>query len=140
VGELRADGTRAVNGGLDAFTPAGGSVPLLNMLVGEVIFGGVGSGLYSMIFVIVLAGFGATSFAAALGTMAMILGRFVPLLAALALAGALAGKRMSVSSVETLRTEGPTFAILLIGMIVLTSGLMILPALSLGPIVERLTH
>ena len=47
----------AVNGGLDAFTPAGGAVPLTNMFVGEVIFGGVGSGLYSMIFMIVIAVF-----------------------------------------------------------------------------------
>ena len=39
---------------------------------------------------------------------------------------------------RTLRTEGPTFAALLAGMVVLTSGLTVLPALTLGPIVESL--
>ena len=212
----------AVNGGLDAFTPTGGAVPLLNIFVGEVIFGGVGSGLYSMLFVIVLAvfvaglmigrtpeylgkkiearevklaalgalfvpvlvltltavtvvshvglqsvfnsgahgfteslyawtsmantngsafaGFGGTSFTASLGAVAMTFGRFVPLIAALALAGSLARKRTGVASLGTLRTDGPTFATLLVGMVVLTSGLMVLPALTLGPIVEGLAH
>jgi len=36
------------------------------------------------------------------------------------------------------RTDGPTFVVLLIGMVVLTAGLMALPALTLGPIVEAL--
>ncbi len=43
----------AVNGMHDSFTPIGGMVPLFNMMLGEVIFGGVGSGLYGM-FVFVL--------------------------------------------------------------------------------------
>ena len=47
----------SVNGGHDAFTPAGGAVPLVNMFLGEVIFGGVGSGLYGMFFYIVIAVF-----------------------------------------------------------------------------------
>ena len=47
----------AVNGGMDAFTSAGGAVPIANMFVGEVIFGGAGSGLYSMLCTIVLAVF-----------------------------------------------------------------------------------
>ena len=42
----------SVNGGHDALTPAGGAVPLVNMFLGEVIFGGVGSGLYGMFFYI----------------------------------------------------------------------------------------
>src|ERR1700730_13562446 len=212
----------AVNGGLDAFPPTGGAVPLLNIFVGEVIFGGVGSGLYSMLFVIVLAvfvaglmigrtpeylrkkiearevklaalgalfvpvlvltltavtvvshvglqsvfnsgahgfteslyawtsmantngsafaGFGGTGFTASLGAVAMTFGRFVPLIAALALAGSLARKRTGVASLGTLRTDGPTFATLLVGMVVLTSGLMVLPALTLGPIVEGLAR
>ena len=41
-------------------------------------------------------------------------------------------------SAGTFRTDGPTFVVLLIGVIVLTAGLMILPALTLGPIVEGL--
>ncbi len=40
----------SVNGGHDAFTPAGGAVPLVNMFLGEVEPGGVGSGLYGLIF------------------------------------------------------------------------------------------
>lgn len=71
-------------------------------------------------------------------TEAMLFGRYVPLLAALALAGAVANKRSVPASVGTLRTDGPTFSVLLVGVIVLTAGLMLLPALTLGPIVEGL--
>jgi K+-transporting ATPase ATPase A chain len=210
----------AVNSGHDAFTPAGGAVALTNMFLGEVIFGGVGSGLYSMLFMILLAvfvaglmvgrtpeylgkrieqrevklavlgalftptlaltataaaiassaglesvfnpgahgftealyawtsmantngsafaGYGGTSFSATLGAVVMIFGRYVPLLAALALAGSLAGKRTAMPSAGTVRTDGATFAVLLISVIVLSAGLMLLPALALGPIVEGL--
>ncbi|MGZ6728361.1 MAG: potassium-transporting ATPase subunit KdpA, partial [Gaiellaceae bacterium] len=47
----------SVNGGHDAFTAFGGAVPLVNIFFGEVIFGGVGSGLYGMFFYIVIAVF-----------------------------------------------------------------------------------
>ena len=47
----------AVNAMHDSFTPIGGSVPLLNIMLGEVIFGGVGAGMYGMILFIVLAVF-----------------------------------------------------------------------------------
>ena len=47
----------SVNGGHDAQTPAGGAVPLVNIFLGEVIFGGVGSGLYGMFFYILIAVF-----------------------------------------------------------------------------------
>jgi potassium-transporting ATPase potassium-binding subunit len=70
----------------------------------------------------------------------MLFGRFVPMIAGLALAGSLAGKRTVPESAGTFRTDGATFVVLLIGVIVLTAGLMILPALSLGPIVEGLMH
>jgi K+-transporting ATPase ATPase A chain len=212
----------SVNAGFDAQTPAGGAVPLVNLFLGEVVFGGVGSGLYGMFFYILVAvfvaglmvgrtpewlgkkieareikiaalgalfvptmvltlaavsivtksglasiynqgvhgftetlyaydsqsnnngsafaGFGANSFSASLGTVALYLGRFVPLLAALALGGSLAGKRIVPASAGTFRTDGPTFAVLLVGVIVLTAGLMIFPALTLGPIVEGLMH
>ena len=43
----------SVNGGHDALTAGGGAVPLVNIFLGEVIFGGVGSGLYGMFFYIV---------------------------------------------------------------------------------------
>jgi potassium-transporting ATPase potassium-binding subunit len=210
----------SVNGGLDAQTPLGGAVPLINLFVGEVIFGGVGSGLYGMFFYIIIAvfiaglmvgrtpewlgkkieardikyaalgalfvptmvltmaavaivtksglasvfnhgvhgftetlyaytsqsnnngsafaGYGVTNFSADVGTVALYLGRFVPLLAALALGGSLAKKKSVPASAGTFRTDGATFVVLLIGVIVLTAGLMILPALTLGPIVEGL--
>ena len=212
----------SVNSGFDAQTPAGGAVPLVNLFLGEVIFGGVGSGLYGMFFYIIIAvfiaglmvgrtpewlgkkieareiklaalgalfvptmvltmtavaivtksglasiynhgvhgftetlyaydsqsnnngsafaGYGATSFSASFGTVALILGRFVPMLAALALGGSLAKKKIVPASAGTFRTDGPTFVVLLIGVIALTAGLMILPALTLGPIVEGLMH
>src|SRR5262249_5999632 len=41
--------TGAVNSSHDSFTPLGGLVPLVNIMLGEVVFGGVGSGLYGMI-------------------------------------------------------------------------------------------
>jgi potassium-transporting ATPase potassium-binding subunit len=47
----------SVNGGHDAFTAAGGAVPLVNIFLGEVVFGGVGSGLYGMFFYILIAVF-----------------------------------------------------------------------------------
>jgi potassium-transporting ATPase potassium-binding subunit len=210
----------SVNGGHDAFTPLGGMVPLLNMFSGEVIWGGVGSGLYGMFFYIVIAvfiaglmvgrtpeylgkkieareiklaalgalfvptmvlvltaisvvtnggvasvfnsgahgfsealyaytsqsnnngsafaGYGGLPFAANLGAVALYLGRFVPLLAALAIAGTLASKKTHPESSGTFRTDGPTFAVLLVAIIVLTAGLMVFPALTLGPIVEAL--
>jgi len=212
----------SVNGGHDAFTGYGGAVPLVNIFFGEVIFGGVGSGLYGMFFYIVIAvfiaglmvgrtpeylgkkieareikyaalgalfvptmvlvmtavsvvtasglasifnpgahgftealyaytsqsnnngsafaGYGATSFSASFGAVALLLGRFAPLLAALALAGSLAGKKTAPVSAGTFRTDGPTFVVLLVGVIVLTAGLMVFPALTLGPIVEGLSH
>jgi K+-transporting ATPase ATPase A chain len=212
----------SVNGGFDAMTPAGGAVPLVNLFLGEVIFGGVGSGLYGMFFYIIIAvfvaglmvgrtpewlgkkieareikyaalgalfvptmvlalvalsivtksglasiynsgvhgftetlyaydsqgnnngsafaGFGLTNFSAYFGTIAMLLGRFVPMFAALALAGAMAKKKIVPASAGTFRTDGPTFIVLLVGVIALTAGLMILPALTLGPIVEGLMH
>ncbi len=47
----------AVNGMHDSFTPLGGMIPLVNIMLGEVIFGGVGSGLYGMLVFVVLAVF-----------------------------------------------------------------------------------
>jgi K+-transporting ATPase ATPase A chain len=212
----------SVNGGFDAQTAAGGAVPLVNLFLGEVVFGGVGTGLYGMFFYILMAvfvaglmvgrtpewlgkkieareiklaalgalfvptmvltlaalsivtksglasiynsgvhgftetlyaydsqsnnngsafaGFGLTNFSAYFGTIAMLLGRFVPMIAALALAGSLAAKKSAPVSAGTFRTDGPTFVVLLVGVIALTAGLMIFPALTLGPIVEGLMH
>jgi potassium-transporting ATPase potassium-binding subunit len=47
----------AVNGMHDSFTPLGGMIPLLNIMLGEVIFGGVGAGLYGMFVFVILAVF-----------------------------------------------------------------------------------
>jgi K+-transporting ATPase ATPase A chain len=44
----------AINSWHDSFTPIGGSIPLLNIMLGEIIFGGVGAGLYGMFLFIVL--------------------------------------------------------------------------------------
>ena len=211
----------SVSGGHDALTAGGGAVPIVNMFTGEVIFGGVGSGLYGMVFYIVIAvfvaglmvgrtpeylgkkiearevklaavgalfvptmvltmvavsvvtdvglasifnpgahgfseafyaydsqgnnngsafaGYGATDFSARFGTVALYLGRFVPLIAALALAGSLARKTIVPASAGTFRTDGPTFSVLLVAVIALTAGLMIFPALALGPLVEALS-
>jgi K+-transporting ATPase ATPase A chain len=212
----------SVNGGHDAFTAAGGAVPLVNIFLGEIVFGGVGSGLYGMFFYVLIAvfvaglmvgrtpewlgkkieareiklaalgalfpptmvlgltalavvtkgglasiynpgphgfsealyaytsqgnnngsafaGYGATNFSATFGAIAMFLARFVPLVAALAIGGSLAAKKTVPASAGTFRTDGPTFVILLVGVIGLTAGLMIFPALTLGPIVEGLMH
>src|SRR5262252_2564882 len=47
----------AINGQHDSFTPLGGLVPLVNIMLGEVVFGGVGAGLYGMFVFVVLAVF-----------------------------------------------------------------------------------
>ena len=47
----------AINGWLDSFTPLGGMVPLVNIMLSEVIFGGVGSGMYGILIYVVLAVF-----------------------------------------------------------------------------------
>ena len=47
----------AVNSQHDSFTPLGGMVPLINIMLGEVVFGGVGSGLYGMVVFVILAVF-----------------------------------------------------------------------------------
>ncbi|HEY7420546.1 MAG TPA: potassium-transporting ATPase subunit KdpA [Gaiellaceae bacterium] len=212
----------SVNGGHDAFTPAGGAVPLIDMFLGEVEPGGVGSGLYGLLFYVLIAvfvaglmvgrtpewlgkkiearemklaavgalavptmvlvmtaaaivtpaglasifnpgahgftetlyaytsqsnnngsafaGYAATNFSTTLGTVALYFGRFFPLLAGLAIGGSLAAKKVVPASAGTFRTDGATFGIMLLGVIALTAGLMILPALTLGPIVEGLMH
>jgi K+-transporting ATPase ATPase A chain len=210
----------SVNSGHDAYTPAAGAVPLVNIFFGEVIWGGVGSGLYGMFFYVIIAvfvaglmvgrtpeylgkkieareikyaavgallvptvalvttaisivthgglasvyntgahgfsealyaytsqsnnngsafaGYGGKTFSEQLGSVAMLLGRFAPLLAALAIGGSLAAKKTVPASAGTFKTDGATFTVLLIGVIILTAGLMVFPALTLGPVVEAL--
>jgi len=213
----------SVNSMHDSYQALGGVAPMFNIAVGEVIWGGVGSGLYGMIFYVVVAVFigglmvGRTPeylgkkiraqqvkivviailvpflvvlaftavavvipsglnprlnsgphgfseilyaylsqgnnngsafagitvsgpFYAVTGGIAMLVARFVPLLAALAL-GASVGREKTVPfSAGTLRTDSGLFVGLLIGVIVIIGALTFLPALALGPIVEHLTH
>jgi K+-transporting ATPase ATPase A chain len=211
----------AVNSMHDSFTPLGGLVPLLNMQLGEVVFGGVGSGLYSMLIfaivgvfiaglmigrtpeylgkkiesfemkmssiailvmpLIVLVGtavavsvpsgqagvanpgahgfseilYGFTSasnnngsafggisantpfYNIALG-LVMWLGRYWPIMAALAIAGSFAAKKRVPVTTGTMPTHGATFVILLISTVLLVGALTFVPAIALGPIVEHL--
>ncbi len=225
----------AVTSAHDALTGIGGAVPLANMMMGEVVFGGVGSGLYGMLLFVLLAvflaglmvgrtpeflgkkiearevklvvigtiavpllvlattalaiatsygapsiynagpqGFSETlyayvsqannngsafagytgfvqpnapgnagafgiTFADLLGGVAMLAGRFVPLVLALAVAGSLAGKRITPAGPGTMRTDTPTFVVLLIATILLVALLTFVPALLLGPVVQGLS-
>jgi len=211
----------SVNSGHDAWTGAAAVVPLTLMGMGEVVFGGVGSGLYGMLLFVVLAvfvaglmvgrtpeylgkkiggreikltmigvlvmpvgllivlaaalttdagtasifntgpqgfgeafyaytsqfnnngsafaGYGVTELSATLGGVAMLIGRFAPILAVLALAGALSGKQVAPFNAGTLRTTTPTFVVTLLFVIVLVAALTFLPALALGPIATQLS-
>ncbi len=214
--------TGAVNAMHDSMTAAGGGIVLLNMVLGEVSPGGVGSGLYGILIAaivavfiaglmvgrtpellgkkigaremtwvagyvlsspaLVLLGLGiAMAVPSTLGAMAnsgphgfsevfyayasaannngsafagltvtstffqltlaavMALGRFVPMIAVIALAGRLAGPPSVARSEGTLPTHTPLFVSLLVGVIVLVSGLTFFPALALGPIAEALS-
>jgi K+-transporting ATPase ATPase A chain len=210
----------AVNSMHDSFMPLGGLVPLVDMQLGEIVFGGVGSGLYGMIVFVVLtvfiaglmvgrtpeylgkkverrevqfailaalvtpvlclvptaiaavlpagiatlnnggphgfseilyaftstnanngsafAGIGANLFYNLVTGVNMMFGRFAVAVPALALAGALAGKKSVPESAGTFSTHSAIFVALLIGVIVIVGALTFLPADSLGPIVEHL--
>ena len=214
--------TGAVNSMHDSYTGLGGGVTLLNMLLGEVAPGGVGTGLYGILVLaviavflaglmvgrtpeylckklgrreigtavisilamptVVLLGAGAAlaqpgRLQAALGNpgahglsevlyayasagnnngsafagltvtspffqstlgLAMLLGRFVPILAVLALAGSLAAQKRVAPTAGTLPTHGPLFGVLVGGTVVLVAALTFFPALALGPIAEAL--
>ncbi len=70
----------------------------------------------------------------------MLISRFVPLLCALALAGALGRAGTVPFTAGTLRTDTPLFVGLLTGVVVIIGALTFLPGLALGPIVEHLIH
>ena len=74
------------------------------------------------------------------GAIAMLIGRFGILIPALALGGALAAKNVVPASLGTFRTDNAMFIGLTIGVIVIIGGLTFFPAVSLGPIVEQLSH
>ncbi|WP_344028516.1 potassium-transporting ATPase subunit KdpA [Pseudonocardia kongjuensis] len=71
--------------------------------------------------------------------VAMLLGRFLPILAVLCLAGSLAVRPRVPAGAGTLPTDGPLFGTLLGGTVLLVSALTFLPALALGPIAEALS-
>jgi K+-transporting ATPase ATPase A chain len=70
--------------------------------------------------------------------LAMLLGRFVPMVFVLALAGSLGEQKPVPETVGTLRTHKPLFAVLLVGTTILVTGLTYFPALALGPLAEGL--
>ncbi|MFE2871246.1 potassium-transporting ATPase subunit KdpA [Embleya sp. NPDC059259] len=71
--------------------------------------------------------------------IAMLVGRFVPMTLALALAGKLAAQGTVPVSVGTLKTHRPLFVGTLVGVILIVAGLTFFPALSLGPLADGLT-
>ncbi|MGW9629446.1 potassium-transporting ATPase subunit KdpA [Agromyces sp. NPDC055520] len=218
--------TGAVNSMHDSFTALGGMMPMLNMMLGEVAPGGVGSGLYGMLVLAIIAVFiagllvgrtpeylgkkigpreiklaslyilvtptlvlvgTALSFAipgiredvesvsiwnpgihgmsevlyaftsasnnngsafagltantpwfnTALG-VAMLLGRFIPIVLVLALAGSLAAQDKVPATAGTLPTHRPQFVGLLVGVTVIVTALTYFPVLTLGPLAEGL--
>ncbi|CAM5569313.1 MULTISPECIES: potassium-transporting ATPase subunit KdpA [Streptomyces] len=213
--------TGAVNSFHSSYTGFGGGITLLGMQLGEIAPGGVGSGLYGMLIMAVIAVFiaglmvgrtpeylgkkigtrqitfaacyllitpalvlGFTAVALALPTpghsmtnsgahgfseilyaytsgannngsafaglnadtqwfnttigIAMLLGRFLPMVFVLALAGSLAEQKPVPGTAGTLRTDKPLYAGLLVGTILIITGLTYFPALALGPLAEGL--
>lgn len=85
------------------------------------------------------AGFGAnTGFHNTALGLCMLLGRFLPMVFVLALAGSLAEQKPVPATAGTLRTEKPLFTGLLVGTIMIITGLTFFPALALGPLAEGL--
>jgi K+-transporting ATPase ATPase A chain len=206
----------------DSLTPIGGMIPMSLMLLGEIVFGGVGSGFFTMlafaiiavfvsglmigrtpeylgkkievremwmsilviltagVTVLVLTGIAMVSKSAVAsmsnpgahglsevlyafasmannngsafaglnanvdfynlwGSLAMTLGRYVPAVAVLAMAGSLAEKKYVPPSLGTLPTDKVPFALWLTLVILIVGALTFFPALSMGPIVEHLT-
>lgn len=213
--------TGAVDSAHSSYSPLAGGVLMLNMMLGEIAPGGVGSGLYGMLIIAILAvfiaglmvgrtpeylgkkigvrqmrltalyilvspaivllgtalallmpgtreamlgsgphglsevlyaftsagnnngsAFGGLSantpfFNVALG-LAMLLGRFLPMIAVLALAGSLAAQTPTPAGPGTLQTQRPLFIGVMVGVALLVSALTFLPALALGPLAEAL--
>jgi K+-transporting ATPase ATPase A chain len=213
----------SVNSMHDSYMPLAGLMPMWNILVGEMLFGGIGCGMYCMLFHILITVFiaglmiGRTpeylgkkldawvatwavigvlvpnaaclipaamscmpklvpSAAASLGNngphgfseilyafgeaannngsafaglnanvpwydvalgVAIIIGRFAPIAAALAIVGRLASKKTVEASAGTLPTHGWTFGLVLTGVIIIVAALTFFPALCLGPLVEH---
>jgi K+-transporting ATPase ATPase A chain len=83
---------------------------------------------------------GNTAFYNIWGAVAMLMGRFTIMIPALALGGTLAAKNVVPASLGTFRTDNGMFIGLTVGVILIIGGLTFFPAVSLGPIVEQLSH
>jgi K+-transporting ATPase ATPase A chain len=83
---------------------------------------------------------GNTTFYNVTQSIAFVLGRFGVIIPALALGGTLAAKNVVPASLGTFRTDNGMFVGLTIGVIIIVGGLTFFPAVSLGPIVEQLSH
>jgi potassium-transporting ATPase potassium-binding subunit len=83
---------------------------------------------------------GDTTFYNVIGGVDMLIGRFGIMIPAIALGGVLAAKNVVPAGAGTFRTDNPMFVGLLIGVIVIVGGLTFFPAVSLGPVVEQLSH
>ncbi len=83
---------------------------------------------------------GNTPFYNIIGGIDMLLGRFAIMIPALALGGSLAAKNVVPESLGTFRTDNGMFVGLTIGVVLIIGGLTFFPAISLGPIVEMLSH
>ena len=70
--------------------------------------------------------------------LVMMFGRFLPIIAPLALAGSLAAKKRTPFTVGTMRTDTLTFAFVLLGTILLVGALLFMPAAVIGPVAEHL--
>jgi potassium-transporting ATPase potassium-binding subunit len=79
------------------------------------------------------------TFADLAGGLAMMFGRFVPILALLALAGSLGPRRVAPPGLGTLRTDTPTFVIYLVAFVVIVAVLTFLTALVLAPFAQALS-
>jgi potassium-transporting ATPase potassium-binding subunit len=83
---------------------------------------------------------GNTPFYNIIGWIDMMIGRYGIMIPALALGGVLAAKNVVPETLGTFRTDNTMFVGLTIGVIVIIGGLTFFPAVSLGPIVEQLSH
>ena len=70
--------------------------------------------------------------------LVMVIGRFLPIIAVLGIAGTFAAQRPGVITAGTLRTHTPTFVFLIAGATLIIVGLEYLPALALGPAADAL--
>ena len=69
----------------------------------------------------------------------MLLGRFIPIIAPLAIAGSLAAKRAAPETAGTFRTDTLLFGVVLLGTVLIVGALLFLPLAMLGPIAEHLS-